>query len=535
MAKGKPSLVINDTPDQNETLGVVAQKLDTVVPEAVTKKGKGEESDVHLCMYTDGGCRPSSRGVGGWGVHGYLFTMDPPKQGNGCKGMDLTAVGYLEEKEKGVPVTPIGYVDGCGSLIPESTNNIAELTAAIRTLQFGIERGVKSMHLILDSKYVLEGLTENMFGWKEKGWVRQDGESVKNVEFWQELYALDKQRRDMGIPMTTAWVKGHDGNFGNEIADAWASRAVMAGLNGFDYSFFEVTDAKGYWGRRVEVNRMFSHPYWYFNTNLDYTPKTEDGRYIYHLGDHGTEDDFLGKQNSDSSFSVLFTKEPEPVLSAIRGHQDNIDNTSYNSVVICGLNNVFKRENYLDFYEHGARFLEKQGPNFDLINHKKELITHDLKPPRIAFRVFTSLEIMEDILERFCRIADTNVDTKSPLVVDGHVVATDITDVLYEEVVSKKATTLKLKSVLGPSVSVLPVDVFFSGSDGIVEVPLKLTVGIDLPNRNTLTAVSDQKPRVFVVTWRESDCAIRYATIISTGDDVGIWGGIYSNIHVLKK
>ncbi len=40
-----------------------------------------KQPDMPHCavLYTDGGCRPSSIGVGGWGLHGYFYIDVKPK------------------------------------------------------------------------------------------------------------------------------------------------------------------------------------------------------------------------------------------------------------------------------------------------------------------------------------------------------------------------------------------------------------------------------------------------------------------------
>ena len=86
------------------------------------EKKEAAPVELHAVVYTDGGCRPS-RGIGGWGFHGYTYTNDTPKQGSGCKAGYPSCKGYIvTDKSKNPdcpPVTPIQYVDGWGSLIPE--------------------------------------------------------------------------------------------------------------------------------------------------------------------------------------------------------------------------------------------------------------------------------------------------------------------------------------------------------------------------------------------------------------------------------
>jgi ribonuclease HI len=80
-----------------------------------------------------------------------------------------------------------------------------------------------SLHL--DSKYVLQGITQWLPGWKAKGWKTAAKQPVKNVDLWQELDALV---HTTGHEIEWRWVKGHAGDVGNERADALANKGVPA-------------------------------------------------------------------------------------------------------------------------------------------------------------------------------------------------------------------------------------------------------------------------------------------------------------------
>jgi ribonuclease HI len=81
--------------------------------------------------------------------------------------------------------------------------------------------------LFLDSQYVLKGITEWLPGWKAKGWRTAAKQPVKNVDLWQALDALVSQG---GHEIDWRWVRGHNGDPGNERADALANLGVEAAL-----------------------------------------------------------------------------------------------------------------------------------------------------------------------------------------------------------------------------------------------------------------------------------------------------------------
>ena len=99
----------------------------------------------------------------------------------------------------------------------ETTNNRMELMAVIEGLR-ALNRPV-DVTIYTDSKYVLEGATKWMAGWKAKGWNKKGG--LKNADLWQLLdLELAKHR------VTWQWVKGHSGHPGNERADALAVKGA---------------------------------------------------------------------------------------------------------------------------------------------------------------------------------------------------------------------------------------------------------------------------------------------------------------------
>ena len=106
------------------------------------------------------------------------------------------------------------------------TNNMGELTAVLDLLEQTAHLD-EDLHVICDSKYVINSVTQWMPGWKRKGWRKKDGKPVLNVEIMQ---ALD--RAMAGRTVTFEWVKGHSGHPLNEEADRLANSAAAAWAKG---------------------------------------------------------------------------------------------------------------------------------------------------------------------------------------------------------------------------------------------------------------------------------------------------------------
>ena len=149
-------------------------------------------------IYTDGACM-NNPGPGGWAA-----VITTPH------GTNLTVRGRY----------------------PTSTNNRMELTAAVKGLQ-GLQRLDRliskpwDLPVILhsDSKYLTDAFNENWLPkWKKNGWNTSMGTPVSNPDLWRELLLLAEQRN-----ITWQWVKGHSGNYFNDLCDQIATEeAEMA-------------------------------------------------------------------------------------------------------------------------------------------------------------------------------------------------------------------------------------------------------------------------------------------------------------------
>ncbi|MDQ6955667.1 MAG: ribonuclease HI [Mariprofundaceae bacterium] len=146
--------------------------------------GQSEHIDTSIEAFTDGACS-GNPGPGGWGV--WL------RYGK-------------HEKEL------------CGGEA-HSTNQRMELQAAIEALK-ALKKPSK-ITIYSDSKYVIQGITEWITGWKKRGWKNSAKKDVSNQDLWQQLDALNALH-----DVTWQWVKGHAGHEGNERADELARQGI---------------------------------------------------------------------------------------------------------------------------------------------------------------------------------------------------------------------------------------------------------------------------------------------------------------------
>ena len=142
------------------------------------------DSDNIINIYTDGACS-GNPGPGGWGA-------------------------YIDNS---------GIVTELSGREEDTTNNRMELKAVIEALNSFETK--TNLNLYTDSKYVMDGSSKWIENWKRNGWKTAQKKAVKNQDLWIELDNLVNFHQIKWV-----WVKGHDGNYGNERADYLATTAI---------------------------------------------------------------------------------------------------------------------------------------------------------------------------------------------------------------------------------------------------------------------------------------------------------------------
>jgi ribonuclease HI len=138
--------------------------------------------------------------------------------GNGREGDNPGGAGVMLE-----------YLTRKGELIrrdlwvsaPATTNNRMALQSVTATFRALNAKG-RQFRVVFttDSRYIVDGMTEWVFGWSRRGWKRKGG-AIENLELWFEAL------QEAG-PHSVAWrwVRGHAGHPQNEYANDLAMRAA---------------------------------------------------------------------------------------------------------------------------------------------------------------------------------------------------------------------------------------------------------------------------------------------------------------------
>lgn len=147
--------------------------------------------DQSILMFTDGACK-GNPGPGGWGT---------------------------------ILAFPNGQIKELGAAHKDVTNNQMELRAVIEGLR-AIKKESGDLAILTDSTYVIQGMTQWIWGWRRNGWKTASGQDVSNQALWQALSQECASRKELG-QITWHYVRGHQGIEGNERADEIASELAL--------------------------------------------------------------------------------------------------------------------------------------------------------------------------------------------------------------------------------------------------------------------------------------------------------------------
>lgn len=149
-------------------------------------------------MFTDGACSCNP------GPGGYAAVINLPKR-------NVIVSGYEEN----------------------TTNNRMELMAVIKGMNKVLEMiyqgmSIKKLEIISDSAYVINAINKNwLTSWKETNFRNAKGENIKNVDLWSKLEEQVIIFEFIKIELCFTKVKGHNGNYFNEMADEIAKNEIV--------------------------------------------------------------------------------------------------------------------------------------------------------------------------------------------------------------------------------------------------------------------------------------------------------------------
>lgn len=476
------------------------------------------EAESGLVLYTDGGCRTSKNGGGatgeiGCGIHGYYYLKGKPKQGHGAKHKPTTKGYAVGDENIGEPITVVAYLEYVENFPERATNNVAELLALVRALQFALSTTCKSVTLYTDSEYAVKGWNEWLERWIKANWRRPDNTEVKNKKLWLMLKdAMDAvTARETTVDLI--WVKGHAGNYGNTHADRLATAAVNAKFLGSLIRGWTVIEPKAQWVTTVESHPLLTE------SSLIYSPYAEpsEGASVYHITNSKTYDTW-GMPDATQLVGVVHLKQPLPAVEALRAIQKRaLEGELFQPMCYARLDHVYSSRVHQSILA-GGHTLEIDATRC-IVYNRADVVSQVLNPPRRSYELF---ENVEQLNQHYCNYLGKNGSNERYRI-------TDISALIYEVSIVKDKPVVKHIAVG----DLLDVNAAYVSVDGLAgEINIRLTFGVDIPGNRHVNNLAKLGASFKLLTWPEDSCTLRYALVVELGEDCGIWAGVYVNRRI---
>ncbi len=138
-----------------------------------------------------------------------------PNNQNGCKHGGFGVV-VLNDKQEVLETYKVRVEPSEG--MTTTTNVRCEMLAVIKALEMAEPQDI----IHTDNEMIARGYNEWLTGWKLRGWKSANKKPVANRDLWLPIDKLKQEKPEVVVK----WVRGHDGIYGNELADTLATEAA---------------------------------------------------------------------------------------------------------------------------------------------------------------------------------------------------------------------------------------------------------------------------------------------------------------------
>lgn len=508
-------------------------------PVKVKNLAKSKDSDLSYkaIFYTDGSAKPRNPGYTGWSVHGYVYSDKATTKGAGHPKVAPSVNGYVDKGSKPEPIDVVSYYDHVGWSGEMSDNNAAELKGALAAMNYAISLpNLSAVTIYSDSKYTIEGTMNYLPTWVGNNWIKRSGDPVPYQGIWKEVLKAVDQLNTNKTKLKMQWVKGHADNFGNIQADQLASIAGFRSIQDKTPGVKEiVSPSQGYWKNDNERLPLLGLQGLLFSTDK---ATVREGEYF--LTNQVKSHEFIGRNDVHSCYGYVLTKTPDPLVEQVRNRQLE-QSRDYNTLILARIDRVYdkavcaalERFGPIVFKRNSERTLDMHFINEDAMvkpvakdgqADKLLPITEELYPPRLALRCVEAISRLKGTVEAF-------IKSDGPPEVEGSQVF-DVTDVYYNQEANKDGVLVgAFKKELTVSVQSLIIRKKAFGRD----IDFQQIFGIHILGRNAMKRLEGNEVKVWLVASKVSDFAIRYYTVIKSGDDWSAWTGGHSNVKIFKE
>lgn len=286
---------------------------------------------------------------------------------------------------------------------------------------------------------------------------------------------------------------------------------------------------KAYENPETGLPKIISGNRWYFRTGMgtDYWEEVE-GHRRYQFGSVEKGKQYYGKLTPDVTYSALFVKEPIPYFDRLfRFTEERTENPRE---LLCAGNMQYVKSKgvarMIDTYP-GVRKGKDLVVPFVVGTKEDPTLIELIDPPGLSFMIVESMDRIDLTFTSF-----TNRDKENRFGEKQEYV--DITDLFFVKEENKKGDIkLKLNPTFKPNEMVIRYTAHHPKA--VCPVPVMLSVGYDVPDRNCFNSITDPDVKVWLNLDFTNDRCLIYRTIIETKEWTYVFTSASANVRVLNK
>lgn len=474
-------------------------------------------------------------GAVGIGTHGYLVTPTPAKKGYGLKNMIPSPHGYVKGEKGDLCVVDQVFDGILGKVVPEGYQGAIPgfVWGVNELLTFANDVGTKSVWIGLPRIQLVATLQSGLAKLVANGYTDKGGNPIPYADILKEYVRLFDHLTAKGVTITFGSTLETD--MGTMAANNSAELALLK-VNGAESNSFSLVKAEGYWNHDHKRHPLLGHPRLIFHSK-----QTMDGppEYLYTM-DYEKSNDVkkdptkleieVGQNLAHARYAVVKPHVLDQLIVDVAKAHCGYHATKHSNLAVMYLSAVFSKQGNSLLTRFGSGVLANKTQLTELIDGKGLMYTHDMPIPRKSLRSVQVYAQMEDALKQF---ESAYYDQLSDLLSFGHigfectlgeVTATDITEFFCTESEdAKERTVYKPNKLIEQPNITLTVPGRLIEDDAVLEIPIKLTVGYDMPARNTIAALLGEGFKAFLLVYRDTEVTVRHLTVISSDKGVGIW------------
>lgn len=466
------------------------------------------------------------------GLHGYTYNIEEEGKKKLQKGTP-TSTGYYvgNARHSGTVININDYLLGT---VSNASSHVEPYLALLNSMFVEISKpenvdGYKNICIICKNALLEKLIRIDLDKLEANEWAMGkyvlNPDEVKDLKSLQGLYQEWIRRGNKVIFTPEAAVEGGPGM---KLASKQSGLGkIETTPNGKKRVFFEFMTKKEYEDPQTDFNKIVCAGRWYFNTG-EGSEFYDDfhGYRAYNFGQVEPDKKYYGKLTPDVTFATLYCKEPIQMLDKIFDYARKLvpNPNEYLSAGI--LNNVMSKDvaRIIDTYP-GIKAGKDINIPFESAGKEEPTLIELIDPPVMSYQIRNNIEKVHHLFDLFMKRDEHNHS--------GHTRFKDITDLFYEDETNKKGVVKrKLNSEFTQKTST--VKVIVEHPNAVIPVPLILSIGYDIPDRNSLNSCTGENVKVWLGYDVSNSNGIRYFCVVESEHWIYIQMSSVANLRVLN-